>query len=335
MISVLIPVHNEEETLAELSERLCAVMNKIGEPYEIVIVDDGSTDSTLGKLHDLIRTKSNMRAIELSRNFGKEQAIVAGIDHAKGATIVLMDGDLQHPPEVITSMIALRDSGYDLVQGRRTHRQGDPLLRRNLSKFFYRMFATLSDARIVDGLGDFIMMHGRAVEAFRSLRETTRFNKGLYGWVGFRRTEIDYEVDIRRAGASGWSLARLFHLGLTGILSFSNTPLRLVMLIGALVSIAAMTLGAWVVIKALIVGSSLPGYTTIVFFVLFLGGVNLFCLGLVGEYVGLIFEASKNRPLYIVRSVVDMDSLTNETKEKTRKAHHLERSSFSVSKEVP
>jgi len=304
MLSVVVPVFNEVKRLEALVSRVVSAVQATSPQGEIVFVDDGSTAPTLPeqlRLKDIWAEAFPIRVVELSRNFGKEHAIVAGVDHVEGDAVVILDGDLQHPPERIPEMIELAQQGFDVVQARRVDRADEGVVKRIAARWFYWLFSKLTNAHVGDGLGDFILLNGRALKAFASLREQSRFNKGLYGWLGFQRAEISYEVEERSEGKSRWSFRQLVRFAIKGLLSFSNVPLRAILALGMLVSVGAIGFGFWIVGQALVVGVNLPGYTSIVFFVLFLGGVNLFCLGLVGAYVGEIFELVKERPLYVVR----------------------------------
>lgn len=301
LISIVVPLFNEERSLDELVARLDAV--RAGDPgrFELIFVDDGSSDATWARISELVSGRADCKLLRLSRNFGKETALSAGIDAALGDAVVMMDGDLQHPPEVIHEFLALWRQGHDVVYGVRKDRAQDGRLRRSLSSLFYRVFNSLSETRITPDAGDFRLMSRRVVDAIRLLRERSRFMKGIYSWVGFEGVGVPFDAPPRKHGESSFSLLGLFKLATDGLLSFSTVPLKLGVLMGVVAASLALLLGLFYFTRTLILGIDVPGYASIIVSVLALDGLILLQLGLVGLYVGRVLEEVKARPLYIVR----------------------------------
>ena len=297
-LSVVVPVYDEEAVLPELYKRLSAVLDKIGADWEILFVNDGSTDGTL----QIIRNFDSPRVgvIDLSRNFGKEIAMSAGLDYARGDAVVLIDADLQDPPELIPQLVDKWHEGYDVVYARRSFRDGDTLLKKITAKLFYRAIHSLSRVKIPEDTGDFRLLSRRAVESLKLLRERHRFMKGLFAWIGYPQIAVSYRRDSRFAGKTKWSYWRLWNFALEGFTSFSIAPLKLATYLGLLTAIGAFIAVGGVVYKTLVYGDPVQGYPSLMVVILFLGGIQLMGLGMIGEYLGRMFNESKQRPLYLV-----------------------------------
>jgi glycosyltransferase involved in cell wall biosynthesis len=299
-ISIVVPVLNEARTVRTLAERLTKVLGALGNPFEVIIVDDGSSDGTLEVLRALNAEDRRFRAVSLSRNFGKEIAVAAGLKHATGAAAIIMDGDLQHPPEQIGRFIELWDEGWDIVYGQRTDRSRNTLAEKLSARVFYLVFQYLSGTELPDGAGDFRLLDRRVVDVFNRLDERSRFNKGLFAWVGFKSIGIPFEVAARVHGASRWHFRRLLRFAFDGIASFTTVPLKVWSYVGVAVSLVALAYGGAFLIKTLIWGADVPGFPSLFISVLLLGGIQLISLGVIGEYLGRVYEEVKGRPLYIV-----------------------------------
>lgn len=303
-ISIVIPVFNEEASVDVLIPRLFALLHRESLHAEVICVDDGSSDGTWDRLVAWRSQYPALTLVSLSRNFGKEIAIAAGLDIAEGGAVILMDGDLQHPPEVITAFLAKWREGYEVAYGVRRNRDQDGLLRRKLTRVFYRLFNSVADTPITPDAGDFRLMDRKVVDAIRRMRERARFMKGIYAWVGFKSVAVEFDVAERQHGRSSFSPARLVALAFDGILSFSTAPLRVAMYTGAAIAFAALALGAFYLVRTLILGIDVPGYASIIVSVLALMGFTMLQLGLMGLYLGRIYDEVKARPLYLVREIV-------------------------------
>ena len=301
-LSVVVPMYNEEEVLSEFHRRLVSVVEHLPCSCEIVYVNDGSTDGTLSTLTGLHANDSRVAIVNLSRNFGKEIALTAGLDHAQGDAVVVIDADLQDPPELIPDLIKHWLDGFDVVYARRTHRDGEGWLKKATAHGFYRLIRGVSRVDIPEDTGDFRLLSRRAVDALLKLREQHRFMKGLFAWVGFAHKAVPYRRDARFAGESKWNYWRLWNFAIEGITSFSTAPLKIATYLGALVAFWAFIYAAWVIYKTLMFGDPIRGYPSLMVVVLFLGGVQLMALGLIGEYVGRMFDETKRRPLYLLES---------------------------------
>ncbi|OQW81993.1 MAG: glycosyltransferase [Proteobacteria bacterium ST_bin15] len=300
-LSVVVPMHNEAANLAPLLARLIPVLRSLDHRFEILFVDDGSRDDSFERVRAAALTEPRVRAIALSRNFGKEVAIAAGLAHARGNAVILMDGDLQHPPETIRDFVVKWREGYRMVYGIRRDRETDSLLRRWFSDGFYRLFAALSPTQLPRGAGDFRLIDRKAVDALNAIHERTRFTKGLYSWIGFKAVGVEFDVEERAdGGGSKWNARRLFSFALDGITAFSTLPLRVWTYIGTAVSMLALLLALYFVAETLIWGVAVPGFPSLIVSVMFFAGVQLITLGVLGEYIGRIFVEVKRRPLYIV-----------------------------------
>ncbi|WP_302478768.1 glycosyltransferase family 2 protein [Ruegeria arenilitoris] len=301
-LSVVIPMFNEEGALPDLFKRLGEVMEKIGESYEIICVNDGSTDETARMLTEAHDRDSRIKVLNFSRNFGKEIALTAGLDATSGAAVIPIDADLQDPPELIAAFLEKWREGYDVVYGVRRSRDTDTVLKRWSAEKFYKFINMLSGVSIPANTGDFRLMDRRVVGAVVRLREHNRFMKGLFAWVGFRHAEVFYDRPERIAGKTKFNYWRLWNFALDGITGFSTVPLRIAGYIGMLTAIGAIFYGIFLTLRTLIYGIDVPGYASLMVAVLLIGGLQLIVLGVIGEYLGRLYEESRKRPLYIVES---------------------------------
>ena len=301
-ISILIPCYNEEKSLPLLYPELLKLMD--GHPqyeWELMFVNDGSADGTLGELQRLRQQDKRVNYVDLSRNFGKESAMLAGFDYVTGDCMVIIDADLQHPPKLIHDMIHLWEQGYDDVYAKRKTRGKESWLRKRLSLQFYKILQSSSRFDVLQNVGDFRLLDRCCINALKQMRESERYTKGMYSWIGFRKKDIEFEQGDRQAGKSSWNYKQLFSFAIDGITSFTNVPLRISTIVGFIVSLFAFLYMIYVFIKALIYGDPVQGYPTLVILILFLGGIQLLSLGIIGEYIGRIYNETKNRPDYIVR----------------------------------
>jgi len=299
VFSVVIPAYNESTGLMAFHARLRAVMDELG-VWEAIYVDDGSTDDTRAAI-DAIRTDDPHAAIvALSRNFGKEIATTAGLDHTRGEAVIVIDADLQDPPEVIPELVAAWREGFDMVNAQRRAREGETPLKRLTAKLFYRLMRDVGPVRLPVDTGDFRLMSRRVVDAVVQLRERHRFMKGIFAWVGFPTTTVLYDRAPRHAGETKWNYWRLWNFALEGITSFTVVPLKIATYLGLTVAAISVLYAAEVIVKTLVLGNEVAGYPSLMTVVLFLGGVQLVTLGVIGEYLGRIFNETKYRPLYVV-----------------------------------
>jgi polyisoprenyl-phosphate glycosyltransferase len=299
-ISVVIPVYNESSNIGPVCARLTPVLDRVAGSWEIVFVDDGSEDDTLERIRAESARDGRIGAVSFSRNFGKEIALAAGLDHARGRAVVIMDADLQHPPEMIETFVARWREGYVMVYGQRTDRSDETRIRRGSAHLFYRLFERFGEIGLPEGAGDFRLIDRTGVEVMRTLGERARFSKGLYAWIGFKATGVPFVVGDRQHGATKWSFRRLFRFAFDGITSFSTAPLRIWTYIGGLVSIASIVTAIVFAVNTLLYGTDVPGFPSIFVSVMFFSGIQLMSLGIIGEYVGRIFAEVKRRPLYVV-----------------------------------
>ncbi|MDR3497478.1 MAG: glycosyltransferase family 2 protein [Ancalomicrobiaceae bacterium] len=304
LISVVLPMHNESRGLARLFERLVPVLDAIGR-YEMVAIDDGSTDDTLARLKQLRRSYPHLRVVSLSRNFGKEIAVTAGLARTSGACVVIMDSDLQHIPEGIPALMEpWKREGFAIVYALRVGLDRCGALRSTLSAAFYKVFDFMSEVKIDRETGDFLLLDRRVVDAFLAMTERNRFNRGLLAWAGFRNTTVPLEVEARHAGSSQFGFLRLARLAVTAITAFGTLPLRIWSYIGMIFALAGLGYGAFIAIRTLIFGADVPGYPSIIVAVLVSAGVQLIGLGIIGEYIGHVYSEVKRRPLYLVQETV-------------------------------
>lgn len=301
-LSVVIPAFNEEANLTALYARLVAALDPLATPYEILFVNDGSRDATLPMLRQLAASDGRVTVIDLARNFGHQVAISAGLDHTSGRAVIIMDGDLQDPPEVLPQFIARWREGHDVVYAIREQRKEGPL-KRAAYNLFYRMLKRVANIDIPLDAGDFCIMDRRVVDLLNAMPERNRFLRGIRSWVGLSQTGLAYERQARHAGRPKYTFTRLLYLALDGLVSFSYVPLRLISLAGLIVSLMSILIAIFYTIQKLTVGLSPPGFATIVVAIFFLSGIQLITIGVIGEYVGRIFEEVKARPLYIVRQI--------------------------------
>lgn len=299
-LSVVVPCFNEERGLKELRDELNAVLPALVSRYEVVLVDDGSTDGTLEEVRRLSSLDPRYRYLSLSRNFGKEGAMLAGIREATGDRVLIMDADLQHPAWLIADMLELLDSGHDQVVARRD-RHGEPRVRSLLSKLYYIGVNKLADVQLEDGVGDFRVLSRRAVDAMLAMPESNRFSKGLFAWVGFQTATVPYRNVTRKYDRSCFSFGKLVNYGIDGAVSFNSKPLRAAVYLGSLVTLLAFVYAVYVIVCALAGFPGVPGYATLMVGITGFGGMQLLLLGVVGEYVGRIYLESKNRPPYFIK----------------------------------
>lgn len=302
-ISILIPAYNEQDVLHILYERLHKLMESNSHyEWEILFVNDGSTDATIGILHQLYLKDQRIQYIDLSRNYGKEVAMMAGFDYVTGDCMVIMDADLQHPPEFINEMIKYWEEGYDDVYAKRRTRGGESFLKKKTAKVFYRLLQKISSIPIQQDTGDFRLLDRTCIDALRAMRETQRYTKGMYSWIGFKKKELLFDQQARVAGDTKWNYMGLMRLAIEGITSFTTAPLLISSIIGIIISFATFVYMIYVLFRSIIYGDPVQGYPTLMIIILFLGGVQLLSLGIIGEYLGRIFHETKNRPPYFVQS---------------------------------
>lgn len=313
ILSIIVPVKDEEVAIEAFVTRVCAVIESLSDAaaqsYEILFIDDGSTDRTMAAIVQAHLANPRVRALSLSRNFGKEAALSAGLDQARGSAVVPMDVDLQDPPEVLGEMIAKWRAGCDMVYGVRRDRATDSLPKRLSADLYYKAHNLLSSDKIPDHAGDFRLLDRRVVEVLRSLPERNRFMKGLFAWSGFRSASVEYERAERTLGTTKFRPWKLWTLALDGITSSSTLPLRIWTYVGGGVAMLSFLYALFIITKALIFGIAVPGYASIMVAVLFLGGLQLLSLGILGEYVGRIMVETKQRPLYIIRDTIGLSEI--------------------------
>lgn len=302
MLTIVVPAYNEALVLTEFQHRLATVLDALDEDCRVLYVDDGSTDDTWARVGSLADADGRVGGLRLSRNFGKEAALSAGLDHVgdDADAVVVIDADLQDPPEFIPALVAKWREGFDVVYAVRNTRDGESMTKKFTSAAFYRVMERVSDTAIPRDTGDFRLLSRRALAALRKMPERQRFMKGLFTWIGFRQTGLGYHREPRHAGRSKWNYPRLMNLAIEGITSFSTVPLRLATLAGVIASLLAFGFGVWVLVKALVWGDAVRGYPTIMIVMLFLGGMQLLALGVIGEYLGRTYIESKQRPRYFV-----------------------------------
>lgn len=299
-ISVICPCYNEQEGLNSFMQRIGPVLEQTQLEYEILLINDGSEDNTLDLIYQLSQQIPQVRAINLSRNFGKEAALTAGIDRARGEVIIPIDADLQDPPELIHDFIREWRKGYDVVVAKRIDRSSDTWAKKLSAEMFYKFHNIVAQVEIPENVGDFRLINRRVVQAIQLLPENQRFMKGIFSWVGFKTSVIEYKRDAREAGESSFNGWRLWNFALDGITSFSTAPLRIWLYIGSFISAISFLYGSFTVLKTLMFGIDAPGYASLITVMLFLGGVQLIGIGVLGEYVGRLYMESKRRPIYIV-----------------------------------
>lgn len=301
-VSVLVPCYNEEASLPLLYTELVKVMDSCKlYDWEVFFINDGSRDNTLSVIKDLRQKDTRISYVDLSRNFGKENAMLAGFDYVTGDCMVIMDADLQHPPHVILKMLEKWEEGYEDVYAKRITRGKESWIRKKASLLFYSLLQKTTRIEILQNVGDFRLLDRCCIEALKSLRESERYTKGMFCWIGFKKASVDFEQKDRVAGKSTWNYWSLFNLAIEGITSFTTTPLRFSSILGFIIAILSFGLMLFHLVKALIWGDPIQGFPTLVVLILFLGGIQLLSIGIVGEYLGRVFNESKHRPVYIVR----------------------------------
>ena len=306
LISILIPCYNEAQSLPILIPKLEDIANNLKQyDWEFLCVNDGSKDNTLEVLREIRQIYNRVNYIDLSRNYGKENAMLAGFDYVKGDCMVIMDADLQHPPHVILQMLEKWEEGYDDVYASRLTRGKESWLRKKLSLLYYRILQRSTRLEVLPNVGDFRLLDRRCINALKQMRENNRYTKGMYCYIGFKKTYVTFETEDRIAGESSMNYKTLINLAIEGILSYTTVPLRIATVIGVLTSLFAFIYMLVVFIKTLLYGDPVQGYPTMMIVILFLGGIQLLALGILGEYIGRIFTETKNRPVYFVRTYND------------------------------
>jgi polyisoprenyl-phosphate glycosyltransferase len=301
LLSVVVPAYNEKEVLPVFHRRLSDVLDSMEVDIEIIYVNDGSTDNTISVLNTIREDDPRVAILDLSRNFGKEAAMTAGLDYAHGDAVVVIDADLQDPPELIPEFLKHWQKGYDVVYAQRIAREGETMMKRATARIFYRLMQKVGRVKIPEDTGDYRLLSRRAVESLKQLREQHRFMKGLFAWIGYPQKGVPYQRDPRYAGKTKWNYWRLWNFAIEGITSFTTTPLKLATYLGLFTATGAFVYGLYFIIKTLILGNPVPGYPSLLVIILFLGGVQLVALGIIGEYLGRMFNESKNRPLYFLK----------------------------------
>ena len=303
-LSVVIPVYNERHNIAPLVERLLPVLNGLQKSWEILFVDDGSTDHTAEQIREAAKESSQIRALVLSRNFGHQVALSAGLENAHGEVVITMDGDMQHPPELIPQMLAKHHEGFDVVNTFRTETGDLTAFKKQSSKLFYRLFNALADVRIEPASSDFRLYSRRFLTEFLKLEERDRFIRGMIKWVGFEQVTLPYKAEDRNAGTTKYSAGKMFSLSSSGLTAFSSKLLRIPVMLGIFFCIVALVYSCYI-LYGWVRGLNVPGWTSIIFVILFVGGIQLICLGIISEYILRIFNEAKRRPLYIVKEKID------------------------------
>ena len=308
VLTILVPVKDEEQGIAPFVSRVVDVLTKLADPaassFEILFIDDGSVDRTMAEIRRACAADPRVRAISLSRNFGKEAALSAGLDHARGSAVVPLDVDLQDPPEALGEMIAKWREGFEIVYGVRSNRQSDSLPKRLTADLYYRAHNALSQDKIPEHAGDFRLLDRVVVDVIRAMPERTRFMKGLFAWAGFRQASVSYSREERTVGTTKFRYWKLWTLAIDGITSASTVPLRIWSYLGGMVALFAMAFAIFIVVRTIVSGSEVPGYASLMVAILFLGGLQLLSLGVLGEYVGRIMVETKHRPLYVIRETI-------------------------------
>ena len=306
-LSAVVPMLNEAENLPLLAPRLVAVLEPLGS-FEVIFVDDGSTDATMDAARALNAADPRFRCVSLSRNFGKEIAIAAGLEHCRGKAAIILDADLQHPPEMIAKFVTLWRQGYENVYGQRVDRSGDSALRRALTERFYALFSQFGETPLPPGAGDFRLLDRKAVDALNTMQERARFSKGLYAWIGFKSIGVPFEVAERAHGESKFSYRKLTRFAFDGLAAFSSLPLVVWTYVGFVISFMALAGAIYFLLEYIIRGAQTPGFASLIVSVMMLSGVQLLSLGVLGGYIGRIFAEVKRRPLYVVGERVGVEA---------------------------
>lgn len=303
-ISIVIPMYNESEGLKELFLRVTPILEQMTDNWEIICVNDGSKDDSLSQLISFHKSDPRIKIVNFSRNFGKEAALTAGIEHSNGKVVIPLDADLQDPPELIPQMVKKWTEGYKVVLATRSSRREEGWLKRTTANIFYKILGKISSVNIPANTGDYRLMDRQVVEALKSLPERTRFMKGIFAWLGFPTTTIFFERPERFAGKTSWNYWKLWKFALDGILSFTAVPLQIWTYIGAVISLISFLYGSFLVVRTIFFGVDVPGFASIMVCILFLGGVQLLSMGILGEYIGRIYHETKQRPLYIIEEKI-------------------------------
>ncbi|MGB7365723.1 glycosyltransferase family 2 protein [Carnobacterium jeotgali] len=313
-ITILIPAYNEEAVIDKMYKKLEAVCGELSQyAFEFLFVNDGSKDRTLEQIKAFKQKDSRVQYVDLSRNFGKETAMLAGFDYANGDALIIIDADLQQPPETFAEMIHWWEEGYDDVYAVRKERQGEKWLKKWTSDMYYRVLQKVAKVKVYPQAGDFRLLDKKCVEALRQLREHERYTKGMYGWIGFKKKEISYIAEARAAGETKWKISALMNLALNGITSYSTIPLRIWSIIGCIISIFAFVYLAIEIIRTALFGTTVAGYPSLIAGILFLGGIQLISLGIIGEYLGRVFVETKERPVYFIQEYSENESEKGKT----------------------
>lgn len=306
-------MYNEELVCDKFFKSIIPILNNLAINYEIICVNDGSRDSTADLLRAAHEKNERIKIINLTRNFGKELALTAGIDFASGDAVIPIDADLQDPPELIPDMIGKWREGYDVVLAKREDRESDTIIKKVTALLFYRLMGRIGDVPIPYNTGDFRLMDRRVVQALKRLPERTRFMKGLFAWLGFTTTRLHYTRPPRAAGEGKWQYWKLWNFALDGIFSFSTVPLKIWTYFGVIVAFSSLVYMGFIVIRTLVLGIDVPGYASLIVFILFFSGINMIGLGILGEYVGRVFIEVKQRPLYLIRDMFGIEPTDSET----------------------
>ena len=304
MVSIIIPAYNEEEVIRIFHQRLINTINSQEDDFEIIYINDGSTDTTLDILKTLCADDQRVGLIDLSRNFGKEIAMTSGIDHAQGDAIIVIDADLQDPPELIGKLIEKWNEGFDIVNAQRESRAGETWFKKYTAHAFYRLIKKTTHVHIPEDTGDYRLLNRKAVDALAGLRERNRFMKGLFAWIGYNSTTVRYQRDKRFAGTSKWSYWRLWNLAIEGFTSFTTAPLKMSTYIGMFTALLSLVYGTYIIARTLMFGNPIAGYPSLIVVILFIGGVQLISIGIIGEYLSRIFDETKQRPLYLIKEQI-------------------------------
>ncbi len=314
-LSIVVPCYNEADNIKPFLTRLSNVLNEIGLEHEIILIDDGSRDETARIIAEEALINPVIKLISFSRNFGKEAALNAGLAHSSGNGVIQLDADLQHPPEVLFDFIEGWKNGHEIIYGERRSRAYEGFFKRVLTTGFYKVFSTISDVKIMRGLGDFLLLDRKVVDAILALPERERFTKGLYAWVGFKRLAVPFDVEERLHGQSGWNFFKLYKFATDAFISFGSIPLKVWTYIGLLMALSSFAYGGMVILQRLLFGNDVPGYPSLMAAICFFSGVQLLGLGIVGEYLSRVLTEVKQRPLYLVSETIGFDK-NNKTSEK-------------------
>ncbi len=321
-LSLVVAAYNEEASLPAFFERTIPEVEKVTQDYEIICVNDGSTDATLDTFIAVRASNPKLKILDLTRNFGKEAALSAGLDHTSGDAVIPIDADLQDPPELIPELVAKWREGNDVVVALRRDRSSDSFLKRSFASLFYRVIARLSEVPIPTDAGDFRLMDRRVIDALRQVPERTRFMKGIFAWLGFRQAHVTYVRHSRAAGTTKWQIGRLWNLALDGIFSFTTLPLRIWTYFGLAIAFFALVYMVFIILRTVVYGVDVPGYASIIVLILFFSGMNMIGLGVIGEYLGRIFVEVKQRPIYLVRDAIGFEHAHGRGAGKDDAQHH-------------